>query len=105
MSEYYPDGWTIVKVEGSDPHYRVFGSWSGGYLDGDSWRLNSGITRCIKEQGNYIFEGTSGSIYICHEAGYGRLNAFSHGVLQDIVDDENTHVADKQEWETIDYAL
>lgn len=29
MSEYYPDRWVIVKIEGTDvpkPYYRVFGT-------------------------------------------------------------------------------
>jgi hypothetical protein len=36
MTEYTPNKWIIVKVTGEDPHYRVLGSWQGGYLDGDS---------------------------------------------------------------------
>jgi len=42
---YNPDNWVVIKMNGDDPHYRVLAGWSGGYLDGDSWRMNSGITR------------------------------------------------------------
>ena len=54
---YTPDGWMIVKITGTNPHYRVFGSWRGGYLSGDSWRMNSGIIS-VKEDGEnyYVFE-------------------------------------------------
>ena len=50
---YTPDGWMIVKITGTNPHYRVFGSWRGGYLSGDSWRMNSGIIS-VKEDGEKL---------------------------------------------------
>lgn len=45
MSVYAPDSWTVVKLNGNDPHYRVLASWAGGYLNGDSWKLSSGLRR------------------------------------------------------------
>jgi hypothetical protein len=46
MSDYNPDKWVVVKIIGKDtpPVHKVFACWYGGYLDGDSWKLNSGIT-------------------------------------------------------------
>lgn len=79
--DYYPDGWTLVKISGQHPHYRVFGSWRGGYAQGDSWRLNSGVMTCEKEGKVYKFSGHSGSAYYCHEDGYGRLGSYNSGVL------------------------
>lgn len=32
---YSPEEWQIIKINGTDPHYRVFGSWRGGYTTGD----------------------------------------------------------------------
>ena len=84
MNEYFPDQWELVKISGTDPHYRVFGSWSGGYLNGDSWRLNSGITKCVESEeypGRYEFIGHSGSKYICHKASYGISSVHNIGVL------------------------
>lgn len=78
---YTPDGWTLVKITGTDPHYRVFGSWRGGYLNGDSWRMNSGITSVTEEDNYYVFKGSSGSEYYCHKEGYGRLGSYGMGVL------------------------
>lgn len=46
MSNYRPDNWVVIKVKSDDPHYRVLAGWSDGYLDGDSWRMNSGIVSC-----------------------------------------------------------
>ena len=41
-----PDKWVIIKIgSDSESSFKVFGSWAGGYLDGDRWRLNSGITK------------------------------------------------------------
>jgi len=44
MSDYYPDRWVVVKI-GEENLYKVFACWYGGYARGDSWKLNSGITR------------------------------------------------------------
>ena len=50
---YKCDNWVIVKSPSeTDPHYRVLVGTSGGYLDGDSWRMNSGIAA-----GKQIVEG------------------------------------------------
>lgn len=67
MSTHRPDKWVLVKVNGDDPHYRVFGVWFGGLLYGDSWRLNSGVTRAEEKDGYYHFYGSSGSEYICNK--------------------------------------
>ena len=70
-----PDKWLIVKISpdtGEKPHYRVFGTWSGGYLSGDSWRMNSGIVKCEEnEDETWIFYGNSTSIYYCGKESYG----------------------------------
>lgn len=75
MSNYTPDNWVIIKIKGDDPHYRVLAGWSGGYLYGDSWRMNSGITGVEKQANLWGFYGASGSVYWCHQGGYGlRMN-------------------------------
>ena len=44
-----PDSWVVLKITAeTGVIYKVLAGWSGGYLDGDSWRLNSGI--------NIVFE-------------------------------------------------
>lgn len=68
---YNPDKWCILKIEGDYPHYRVFGSWYGGYLGSDSWRMNSGITRVEEDENFYYIYGASGSCYNCHKESYG----------------------------------
>ena len=88
-----PDQWVIVKIEESGylssspgPLYKIFGSWFGGYLDGDRWKINSGITK-VEEQGDYYyFFGYSGSCYKCHKKGYGTGTSYTSGVLQNVID-------------------
>ena len=71
MSEYRPNRWLVVKINSKEPHYRVFATWGGGYLNGDEWKLNSGITKVSLIDDDYHFEGSSGSVYICHKTSYG----------------------------------
>jgi hypothetical protein len=76
MSEYKPDKWVIAKIipKNGEILYKVLGTWYGGYLGGDSWRLNSGITE-IKKNGQYWdFYGHSGSKYHCHKDTTGMSN-------------------------------
>ena len=68
MSEYNPDKWAIIKLEidGVLVH-KVLGGWSGGYLDGDSWRLSSGLESVETEGNYYLMKNYSGSVYKCHK--------------------------------------
>lgn len=87
MSDYTPDKWVVVKIqrhENEQPIYKVFACWYGGFADGDSWKLNSGITRVTKEGYVYSFEGYSGSVYHCHEGCYG-TNIYGAGVLDNLI--------------------
>lgn len=83
---YSPDGWILVKIEGTDPHYRVFGSWAGGFLDGDQWRLNSGVTGVVEDDDYYYFYGTSSSVYRCSKESYGRLTGYNTNVINGYCD-------------------
>ncbi len=62
-----PDNWVILKMDTPKDGiiYKVLAGWSGGYLDGDSWKMNSGITKVEEEGDFYLFHGHSGSIYKC----------------------------------------
>jgi hypothetical protein len=79
--KYNPDNWVIMKFPhrvGSGYYYKVLAGWSGGYLDGDSWRINSGISKVEYKDKCFYFYGETGSCYICHEDGYGlRMNIIS----------------------------
>lgn len=92
MSNYNPDTWVIIeivnpddKVKTTEKLYKLFGGWYGGYANGDSWRMNSGITKVVKD-GEYIhFHGYSGSVYTCHMDSYG-MSGYMSAVYMDMVD-------------------
>lgn len=109
MSNYYnPDNWMLIKITGTDPHYRVFGSWYGGFAGSDSWRMNSGITSMIEEDDYYLFIGSSGSTYACHKDTYGsssygmsialNYQEKSDGKLQILDEVDATDVINANEW-------
>lgn len=73
MSTYKPDKWVIVEVKrpNHETVYKVFASWGGGYLDGPSWKMNSGITKVVDNGDSYDVHGYSGSVYSLRNGGYG----------------------------------
>ena len=87
MNEYKPHKWMVVKITGKDtpPVHKVFACWYGGYLEGDSWKLNSGITKVTEKEDYFFFEGSSGSVYECDKGLYG-ASGFGTGILQNMSD-------------------
>lgn len=62
-----PDKWILIEFNGT---YKVLGGWSGGYLDGDSWRLSSGLVKIEDDPDSsayFLMHNVSGSIYKCHK--------------------------------------
>ena len=86
----YPEKWVILKIP--NDNYKVFGTWAGGYLDGDRWKLNSGIKEVEQDEDFYYFIGFSGSCYKCHKKGYGTATSYGFGVLSDILEKANGNV-------------
>ena len=69
MSTYTPDAWVLLEitVDKDPPIYKILAGWYGGFINGDHWRLNSGITSVI-DRGNYWeVHGYSSSIYVCYK--------------------------------------
>ena len=65
MSKHKPDAWKLLKMP--DDYVRICAGWSGGYLDGDRWRLSSGIKEVQEKEEYYIFQTYSGTVYKCHK--------------------------------------
>ena len=83
-----PDKFIVLKITAPDYIlYKVYGTWYGGYLGEDRWRLNSGIKGVNIHDDDYIdFIGYSGSVYRCvigHNC-YG-TSLYSQGVLNNII--------------------
>jgi hypothetical protein len=101
-----PDNWVILKIEnGDEPLYKVFASWIGGYLNGDSWKLNSGIKTIEEDEDNYYFIGFSGSAYQCNKKGYGVASNFSLSVLDNLIEKTNGKITkmENQDWSKLNH--
>lgn len=83
-----PNRWLLVEVEPpkGKTFYKVFATWSGSYLSGESWRLNSGIEKVIIHPEYYDVIGASGSVYSLNEECYGVAGATNYGILQSLKD-------------------
>lgn len=79
-----PEKWVILKLPNNI--YKVFGTWSGGYLDCDRWKLNSGIEKIEYDNDFYYFIGVSGSCYKCHKNDYGVATSYSLSILNKILE-------------------
>lgn len=88
MSEYSPDGWVVLEInDENETYYKIFGSWMGGFTDGDSWRLSSGSELSLLEvrEKLYSWPQSSGSIYTLTKSGQGQLTFYNRGVLESIL--------------------
>lgn len=96
MSTYTPDKWIVVEVNhNGNKIQKVFANWFGGYLDGDSWKLSSGITETVEFDDRFEYTNISGSLYICYKGNEG-TSGYGANVLakfqQDISKMENTSI-------------
>lgn len=69
-----PDSWVIIEVNHQGEQFqKILSGWSGGYLDGDSWRLSSSIKEMnIDINKDYITVDTdSGSRYNLYKSNQG----------------------------------
>ena len=82
-----PEKWTILKLYGNQ--YKVFATWSGGYLGRDRWLFNSGIASVDEDDDFYYFIGFSGSCYKCHKGAYGIANSYCRSILDNIMSQAN----------------
>lgn len=91
MSVQHADGWIIVKIDGVDPHYRLFFGFEEEQSNGKMWKLNDGITSAEVIGDVIVFtEVDSNIVCYCVIERYGK---FSHDTLlelQDLCRDPNT---------------
>ena len=104
---HFPDNWTVIKIKGDDPHYRVLAGWSGGYAQGDSWKLNSGIVKVEDDDLHWLFYGDSGSVYRCHKDSYGlRMNnAHVWSNLQNLHGDKVEMMPEDTDWMNMNWII
>jgi hypothetical protein len=103
---YNPNKFVIIKihVNGEEPLYKIFASWRGGYLSGDSWKLNSGNCKVEKEDDHYLVHGYSGSIYKLNKNSYGTYS-YTNSVLSSYlaVSSEAVEIVMLSEEEAMEY--
>ena len=85
---YVPNRWLLCRITNKEGavHYRVFGTWSGGYLDGASWKFSSGcvpgaIPRSTVDGCIWTLPQSSGSEYVLHPHSEGIAGGWA-GVLE-----------------------
>lgn len=89
--KYNAEGWVVLKYKAPNNkvYYRIFASWRGGYLNGDSWRLSSGSEELpqLSSCGEFwIWPQMSGSCYklpVNQEDGY---TSYTGAILSSIID-------------------
>jgi hypothetical protein len=107
MNEYTCDNWVVIKFN-TEEHgifYKLLVGTSGGYLDGDSWRMNSGITSVEEDKECYYFYGSSGSRYRCYKESYTlRMNnAHIWTQLQGMHNDKVEMMSEDTDWMNMDW--
>lgn len=82
MQTYEPDTWVILLFDYPDygKVHKVFAGWYGGYTQGDSWKLSSGIKTFVNEGKFYSSLQESGSTYNLYKQAE-KLSGYQHGLL------------------------
>ena len=79
-----PEMWLVLDLKNGS--YKVWGGWRGGYLDGDRYKVNSGITRVESDDDYYYIYGVSGSCYKCKKGTYYARGSWLTWVMSKIID-------------------
>ena len=67
-----PDKWVVLELKNEGTTmYKVFGSWPGGYLDGDREKGENYEVAVEEDDDYYYFIGYTGSCCKCHKESYG----------------------------------
>jgi len=101
MSNFrYCDNWVVMKLP--EKGYKLLTGNSGGYLDGDSWRLNSGITSMVDDGDFWLVYGHSGSAYRCHKEAYTvRFNCLN--VYNLLLEEGCEEMDEDTDWANVDW--
>ena len=82
MNTHTPDTWSILLF--NSPTYgkihKVFGAWYGGFTQGESWKLSSGMKDLVDEGDFYSSVQESGSIYQLYKNSE-KLSGYHLGIL------------------------
>jgi len=74
-----PEKWCLFQA--GEDLVKVMASWTGDYLNGASWRTNSGIESVKETEDSWLITGYSGSVYECRKNAYG-IHWYAKSVLK-----------------------
>jgi hypothetical protein len=95
---YSPDSYRVVLIDTPTGQLvKLFASWSGGYCQGDEYRLNSGTELITEDEDSYFFYGYSGSCYKLRKSSKGSLTSYSAGIYNLILSQEGVKEITVQE--------
>lgn len=81
MNIHTPDCWTVVEFGNTNHTIRkIFAGWYGGFAEGESWSLSSGITEAQEYDTHWEFLNHSGSRYVCYKNTKG-LSSYMYGIF------------------------
>jgi hypothetical protein len=101
MMLYSPDSWMLLEITNDEgTRYKVFGVWAGGYVNGDNWRLNSGVVSVDEDDTHYSFYGASGSVYKCRKGSH-RLTAYCSCVVSQMIETGYAKVVEEDNIESV----
>jgi hypothetical protein len=81
---YIPDNWKIIRIQykDADTNHFLAAGFVGGYTQGRSWKISSGITGVANKTSEYVeFINKSGSIYRCYYSNEG-LDYYTESVIE-----------------------
>lgn len=80
--KYIPNNWVLLRIRSKEHEdvYKILAGWSGSYLSGESWKVNSGIKDVRELPNQWEVEGFSGSLYYCGK-GLEHLSPYTKGIL------------------------
>lgn len=90
-----PDRWVILEISNDEESVkRILSGWTGGYLEGDSWRFSSAVVEEQSDNTHYTFTTKSGSTYRCRATAEGltTLTSGMYSVLTDKFEDAGYNV-------------
>jgi hypothetical protein len=96
-----PDKWVILKLNSNGKTlFKVLAGWSGSYLKGQSWRINSGIVKVESNEDHYMFYGHSGSVYKCRKTCYG-MNAIMSSIAANFKGNPDIEIMAEQDFSNL----
>lgn len=86
--DYTPDAWVLMKTLDS---VKILAGWRGGYLNGDKWRLSSGVCNIEDKNTYWLITNHSGSIYCCFKQLEGMISIMA-GMYETLTANDCTEI-------------